>query len=160
MLIESHPSIHQKWVELYKNTHEYIYNVLFELEYSEEIFEQISDKFKSNDKFVTKTIIGKNSTVTKDRKSKLKKYDLSKYKTLGRISQRLIDEVKISVVITDKESFIMFPKIGNTIDTAQMFYSDNKDFHKFCLDYFEYLWNEAKDVDLDTLIRDGTVVEK
>ena len=49
-------------------------------------------------------------------------------------------DVKIVVVLNEKEACVMFPTIDGEADMSEMFYSNDTLFHEWCLDYFRYCW--------------------
>jgi predicted transcriptional regulator len=46
--------------------------------------------------------------------------------------------------MTEKEAFVMFPRIKGQVDIEEAFYSNNKDFHTWCQEYFEYCWCDTE----------------
>ena len=61
-----------------------------------------------------------------------------------------MDEIKVSLILTDKESILMFPRIEKSVvDTTTILYSNDKNFHKWSFDYFVELWNIAHSFQLN-----------
>ena len=61
----------------------------------------------------------------------------------------MMEIVKIGLVVTDKSAFVVFPKYGEGHpDTDMIIYGTNSEFRNWCLDYFNYCWNnEATELD-------------
>ena len=61
----------------------------------------------------------------------------------GIIQRRIKNDIKIAVLLNEKEGGIMFSTIKGKPDISKMFYGDSKLFHEWCLDYFRYSWHNA-----------------
>ncbi len=55
----------------------------------------------------------------------------------------MIDHVSVVILLNEKESCVKFPNINGEPDMSEMFYSDDREFHEWCLDYFEYCWKKS-----------------
>ena len=58
------------------------------------------------------------------------------------VEQRLIDKVRIFLVMSEKDSVIAFPNIENNFD-YKGFRSNDKKFLSWCRDLFQQLWNKS-----------------
>jgi hypothetical protein len=51
---------------------------------------------------------------------------------------------------------VMFPRIQRNnkveLDMNSMFYGDDPDFHEWCLDYYRYIWHNARSFDEKGLV--------
>jgi len=139
--LDCHPRILEKWMEMYENTDEYIYNTFHHAEYVKDIMDPLFERLEKGIK--TRTIFSKDTLENRTNRQREIAKKFSKFKTCGKIEQKFKDQIKISVIVTDKESLIMFPRIGGGVDTCEAFYSKEKDFHKWCFDYFNYCWEAA-----------------
>ncbi|HET7643743.1 MAG TPA: hypothetical protein VFK40_09565 [Nitrososphaeraceae archaeon] len=149
-IVRGYPLIHEKICEMYENCTEYIFNVLHEVYYSKDILDLLESKLKKDDRFVTKTIFSQYPIIPKGYKKIIKDYNFSHYKLNNQIQQKAINEVKVSLILTDKESILIFPRIEKlAADTTTILYSNDKNFHKWSFDYFIELWNIAHDFDLN-----------
>ncbi len=149
-IIRGYPLIHEKICDIYENCTEYIFNIIHEVDYSKDILDLLESKLKKNDKFVTNTIFSQSPVIPKKYKNIIQNYNFSNFKLNNQIHQKAIDEVKMSLILTDKESILMFPRIEKSIvDTTAILYSNDKNFHKWSFDYFIELWNIAYNFDLN-----------
>ena len=149
-IIRGYPLIHEKICNMYENCTEYIFNIIHEVHYSKDILDLLKLKLSRNNKFVTKTIFSQSPVIPKRYKIIIKNYNFSNFKLTNQIQQKSKDEVKVSLILTDKESILMFPRIEkSTADTTTILYSSDKNFHKWSFDYFIELWNIARDFDLN-----------
>ena len=136
-IIRGYPLIHEKICEMYENCTEYIFNIIHEVDYSKDILDLLESKLKKDDRFVTKTIFSQSPVIPKKYKILIKNYNFSNFKLNNQIQQKSIDEVKVSLILTDKESILMFPRIEkSTADTTTVLYSNDKNFRKWSFDYF------------------------
>jgi DNA-binding HxlR family transcriptional regulator len=139
--IEGRPNIYSKLVDMY-NDAEFVFNIVFELEGSKEISDILLNNFKSNPSFHTKTIVGSNKRLDPKRARKIIEFE--RFKDEGRLLQKEIAEnIHISLVVTNKNAFISFPKErkGHP-DTDIVLFGENGGFRIWCLDYFNYCWEQ------------------
>lgn len=126
----------EQWKEIYKNSSEYIYEVLSEvpLDLIEPRIKQIKKGIKYNYIFSESTII------PKGRKALLKKLGFDNLIKQGLVERKMAKNVHTLIVLNEKEACVMFPKNDGESDLTEMFYSDDSMFHEWCLDYFRFCW--------------------
>ncbi|MEX0764008.1 MAG: ArsR family transcriptional regulator [Nitrosopumilaceae archaeon] len=129
----------EQWKEIYKNSDEYICNILSEVHYSVDLIEPIVNKVKKGVKL--NSILSESAIIPKERKQILEKLGLKKLMETGSIERKMKKDVKVVVVLNEKEACVMFPTIDGEADMSEMFYSDDQLFHEWCLDYFRYCWD-------------------
>lgn len=141
-LISSHVKILDKWNEIHSNSSDYIFNLLVEVPYSNDLFSVIEDRL--NNKVKIKSIFSENANVSKERKFVLNKYQIKKYISDGRI-ERKMGSFSIVLLLNEKEALLMFPSLNGETDMSNGFYSNDDDFHKWCIDYFRQCWDNSYD---------------
>jgi hypothetical protein len=52
-------------------------------------------------------------------------------------------DIKVVVILNEKEACVMFPIKEEEADIKEMFYSDKPEFHEWCLDYFREYWGNS-----------------
>ena len=126
----------EQWKSIYKNSNEYIYEVLSEvpLDMIEPLVKQVKKGVKFN------YIFSKSVVVPKGRKELLKKLGFDTLVTRGLVERKMTENVQTVLVLNEKEACIMFPSNDGESDLSEMFYSDDLMFHEWCLDYFRYCW--------------------
>lgn len=126
----------EQWKSIYKNSNEYIYEVLSEvpLDLIEPLVKQVKKGVKFN------YIFSKSVVVPKGRKELLKKLGFDKLVAKGFVERKMAENVQTVLVLNEKEACIMFPSNDGESDLSEMFYSDDTMFHEWCLDYFRYCW--------------------
>jgi len=131
----------EQWKDIYKNSEEYIHNVLAEVPYTVDLIEPIVNKVKKGIKL--NSILSESAIIPKERKKTLDKVGLNKLMETGRIERKMKKDVKVVVVLNEKEACVMFPTIDGGADMSEMFYSNDPLFHEWCLDYFKYCWDTS-----------------
>ncbi|KFM19547.1 transcriptional regulator protein-like protein [Marine Group I thaumarchaeote SCGC AAA799-P11] len=126
----------ETWKSIYKNSNEYIYEILSEvpLDLIEPLVKQVKKGVKFN------YIFSESVVVPKGRKALLKKLGFDKLMEKGLIERKMEKDVKTVVVLNEKEACLMFPTLDGESDISEMLYSDDPMFHEWCLDYFRYCW--------------------
>jgi predicted transcriptional regulator len=138
-LIHGRPKTVRKLIDMYKQS-KFIYNILFEVEGTDDVLNVLINKLKGSPDFHTRTIFGENSILDPERDTVLKVFE--PFKRNGQVSQKMMEIVKIGLVVTDKSAFIAFPKYGEVHpDMDMIVYGTNSEFRNWCLDYFNYCWN-------------------
>jgi predicted transcriptional regulator len=135
--------------ELYRHSEEYIYGMIPQvpLDLMEVAVKTVTDrKIKFN------YILPKNAIIPRKGKHFLNEVNYQELLKSGSIERKMIDEVKVSVVLNEKKSLVMFPSIKGETDMNGAFSSgmdkdNNKLFHEWCLDYFRYSWLDSKPFD-------------
>ena len=131
----------EKWKEVHKNSKKYIYNILSEVPYDTDTVNAVEEKLKK--KIKIKTIFSEDAVIPDERKKIFEKKNFAKYVKEEILERKMIKKVSLSIVLNEKESCVIFPKMDGTPDMEQMFYSKNSDFHEWCLDLFNDTWNKA-----------------
>ncbi|MFB5610926.1 MAG: helix-turn-helix transcriptional regulator [Nitrosopumilaceae archaeon] len=127
------------WKSIYKNADEYIFTVLSETPL--ELIELVIKRVKKGARY--KHIISENAKIPKGRKKLLDKIGFYPLLEQGKIERRMMKDVKIMVILNEKEGVLMFPSKQGDADMREMFYSNDSAFHEWCLDYFRHCWNAS-----------------
>ncbi|MEO9277262.1 MAG: ArsR family transcriptional regulator [Nitrososphaera sp.] len=130
--------VQERWKDVYKNAEKYIYNILFEVPYTPDITELLVKRISSG--VMLRSIWSESAIIPKDRKQALEKF--KEQIQQGKIERKMQDDVKTIVILNEKEAGVMFPASGE-VDMSEAFFSDDKMFHEWCLDYFKDCWDSA-----------------
>jgi len=138
-LINGFTRVTEKWREIFENSKEYISGILVEepLEIVEPLIKKAKNGVKVNSIFSESTII------SKKRDEFLKKHDVQGLIKKGVIERKMRKDVKVVVVLNEKEACVSFPNKKGEPDIGMMFYGDDPLFHEWCLDYFRYWWYDS-----------------
>lgn len=140
-IINGYVKVSEKWKQIYQNAEKFIYNILVEASYSSELMKVIEDKL--NKKVVINSIFSDSAIVSSERKSSISKINVEKFIENDTLVRRMKKDVKIALIINEKEAGISFPTNENEIDLSKMVYSSDPDFHEWCIDYFKYEWTSS-----------------
>jgi predicted transcriptional regulator len=58
--------------------------------------------------------------------------------------RRLLPKVQIAITVTDKRAFFGLPLLDGKFDSGSRFVSEDPKFRKWCLDLFNYYWDQTK----------------
>ena len=131
----------EQWKDIYKNSNEYIHNILFEVPYDLDLLETLVKKVGKGVK--VKSIFSESAIIPKERKQIIEKLGFKKLIEQGLIERKMRQSVQVAVILNEKEACVTFPKFEGEIDMSEMFYSNDPVFHEWCLDYFKYCWDNS-----------------
>ena len=135
-LVSSYVDVFDYWKNIYKNSQEYIYNILYDVPYFDDFVNPIYEKLSKGVKM--KSIFYENAMVSDSRGEVLKKF--KKYIDSGDIERMMTKNVAAAVVLNEKQSCLIFPDIDGKLDAGYAFTSDDPSFHCWCFDYYNYSW--------------------
>ena len=140
-LIKGYVKVSETWKKIYSNAEEYIKNILVEVTYSSDIMEILYNKLKKN--VSAHSIFSDTAVIPEERKISLAKYNFKKYLEKDLLQRKMKKDIKVALILNEKESGISFSEIGKQVDISTMFCSSDPEFHEWCLDYFQYCWEGA-----------------
>jgi len=126
----------ERWKNIIENANEYIYGIL--LEEPLDLIEPIANKAKKGVKI--NSIFSESTIIPKGRKQLIDKFDFKTLTKNGLVERKMRKDVKIGVFLSEIEACVMFPSLDGEADIGEMFYSQDKAFHEWCLDYFRFCW--------------------
>jgi predicted transcriptional regulator len=126
----------EQWKLVYKNANEYIYEIFTEVPL--DLIEPLLERVKRG--IVLNYIFSDVVIVPKGRKELLGKLGMKDLIEKGLVERKMKENVKIVVVLNEKEACVLFPTLDGDADMREMFYSKDEMFHEWCLDYFRYCW--------------------
>jgi len=126
----------EKWKSIYKNSNDFIYEVLSEVPL--DLIEPLVKKIRKGIHFMY--VFSESAVVPKGRKDLLKKLEFNKLIEKGLVERKMKKQVQTIVVLNEKEACVLFPGSDGESDLSEMFYSNDPMFHEWCIDYFRYCW--------------------
>lgn len=60
------------------------------------------------------------------------------------VQRRMIDKAQVGLIINENQSMVSFSTVKGKIDMNSAFCSSDSAFHDWCLDYFNYKWENSK----------------
>lgn len=141
-LLSSYVQILDKWKQIHTNSKEYVFNLLVEVPYSDDLFSIIEDRLNNGVKI--KSVFSEMANLSAERKSTLEKYRIKNHISEGKIERRM-GNISTILLLNEKEALLMFPLMTGDVDMSKGFYSADGDFHQWCIEYFTYCWNNSYD---------------
>lgn len=138
--IKGFSKVMEQWKSIYKNSNEYIYEILSEVPL--DLIEPLVKRVKKGVKF--HYIFSESAVIPQGRKSLLKKLGFDKLIEKGLVERKMKNTVQTVLVLSEKEGCVLFPSINGESDLGEMFYSDDPMFHEWCLDYFRFSWYDSE----------------
>ena len=148
VLISGLVSVEERLKDIYDNSQEYAYAMLPEVPL--DLIECIVGRLKKagNRGFRFSYLLPTHAIVPKRRRELLDALRFDELVKNGTVERRMVNSLLIGVALNDKQACVMFPRIQRNnkieIDMNSMLYSDNPDFHEWCLDYYRYSWHNAR----------------
>jgi predicted transcriptional regulator len=135
--------------EMYRHSNEYIYGMIPQVPLD---LIEVAAKIVMERKIKFNYILPKNAVIPKKGKDFLNEINYPELLKSGLVERKMIDDVKVSVVLNEKKALLMFPSIKGETDMNGAFSNSidresNKLFHEWCLDYFRYSWLDSKPFD-------------
>ncbi|MDQ3902178.1 MAG: transcriptional regulator [Thermoproteota archaeon] len=148
--------IDEKLKEIYERSEEYVYAMIPEVPI--DLIESIVARLKKGGKksFRFSYILPAHAAVPKRRKQILEPLAFSELLKKGTVERKMVNSLLIGVVLNDKQACVTFPRIDRNnkieIDMNSMLYGSNPDYHEWCLDYYRYVWYNARSFDEKALM--------
>jgi predicted transcriptional regulator len=135
--------------ELYRHSQEYIYGMIPQVPLD---LMEVAARTVMERKIKFNYILPKNAAIPKKGKDFLNEINYQELLKKGLVERKMIDQVKVSVVLNEKKALVMFPSVKGETDMNGAFSNsfdreNNKLFHEWCLDYFRYSWLDSKPFD-------------
>ena len=156
-LISGLVSIDEGLKDIYNRSQEYVYAMIPEVPI--DLIESIVARLRKveNKDFRFSYILPTHAIVPKRRREMLETLGFNELLKKGIVERKMVNSLLIGVVLNDEQACVMFPRIQRNdkieIDMHSMFYGDDDpDFHEWCLDYFRYIWHNARSFDEKGLV--------
>jgi len=132
----------EKWKEVHNNAEKYIYNILTEIPYSEDIIGVITSKLKKG--VPVHSIIYEEAVIPNERKKIFMQKNFQEYINSNLLNRKMKKDISVVTLLNEKEACLIFPKSDGKSDMSEMFYSDDPLFHEWCYDYFKDSWDNSR----------------
>lgn len=129
-------AILERWKDIYREAEEYIYEIVPQVPI--DLIEPAVSRVKQGVKY--SYVLPKDVIIPKGRKDLLKKLSHNELLNKGAIERRMVESVKVAVILNEKQAAVLFPTQKGETDMNMIFYSIDRVFHEWCLDYFRYRW--------------------
>jgi predicted transcriptional regulator len=155
-LISGLVSVDETLNDIYNSSHEYVYAMIPEVPI--DLIESIVARLKKveNKNFRFSYILPTHAMVPKRRKQPLEALGFYELLKKGTVERKMVNSLLVGVVLNDEQASVMFPRIHRNsrieTDMNSMFYGNDPDFHEWCLDYYRYIWHNARSFDEKGLV--------
>ncbi len=155
-LVSGLVTVDERLNDIYNRSQEYVYAMIPEVPI--DLIESIVARLKKieNKNFRFSYILPAHATVPKRRKQLLEALGFEELLKKGTVERKMVNSLLIGVVLNDEQGCVMFPRIHRNnkieIDMNSMFYGEDPDFHEWCLDYYRYIWHNARSFDEKGLV--------
>lgn len=147
-LVRGIVAILELWKEIYRESERYILEIIPQvpLDLIEPILVSVRDRATRLFYIFPDDVI-----IPKGRSELLRRLRFDEVYKTGRIGRRMVDKVQVAVVLNEKKASVLFPSQKGETDMNMMFYSEDKSFHDWCLDYFWFRWYSSNNFDENKL---------
>ncbi len=130
-------AILERWKDIYREANQYIYEIVPQvpIDLIEPAVTRVKEKGVKYSYVFPQDVI-----IPKGRKDLLKKLGHGELLNKNSIERRMVDTVKVAVILNEKHAAVLFPTQKGETDMNMMFFSSDAVFHEWCLDYFRYRW--------------------
>ncbi|HZA63072.1 MAG TPA: hypothetical protein VE573_09395 [Nitrososphaeraceae archaeon] len=158
-LISGLVSIDETLNDIYNKSQEYVYAIIPEVPI--DLIQSIVARLKrvenrENKHFRFSYILHTHASVPKRRKQLLDSLGFEELLKKGIVERKMVNSLLIGVALNDKQACVMLPRIQRNnkieIDMNSIFYGDDPDLHEWCLDYYRYIWHNARSFDEKGLV--------
>lgn len=129
-------AILERWKDIYREAEEYIYEIVPQVPI--DLIEPAVSRVKQGVKY--SYVLPKDVIIPKGRKDLLKKLGHNELLNKAAIERHMVESVKVAVILNEKQAAVLFPTQKGETDMNMIFYSIDRVFHEWCLDYFRYRW--------------------
>jgi predicted transcriptional regulator len=149
-------SVDEKLNEIYNGSQQFVFAMIPEVPI--DLIESIVARLKKieNKEFRFSYILPTNAKVPKRRRYLLEELGFDELLRKGTVERKMVNSLLTGLVLNDDQACVMFPRIHKNnkieIDMNSMFYGDDPDFQEWCLEYYRYVWHNARSFDEKGLI--------
>jgi predicted transcriptional regulator len=146
-LIQGNFAIVDKWLSLAEEAKEYLRIMTSQI--PPEFFKlKVSRAKKGTAIFL---IHGENTIAPKGFKKELTSSGLRSLISEGIYKRKMVKKIQTMMVMNEKKGILFFPDSKGEPDMYYAFISDDPEFHEWCFDYFDYIWNKAGTYDVSKI---------
>ena len=140
-LVKGIVAILERWKDVYKQAEEYFYEAVPQVPM--DLIEPALSRVKTSG-IRYSYVLPRNVIIPKGRRELLKKLGHSELLNKGAIERKMVEKVQVAVILNEKNAAVLFPTQKGETDMNMLFFSEDRIFHEWCLDYFRYRWYGAE----------------
>ena len=146
-LIHGNFVIVEKWLSLAEEAKEYLRIITSQI--PPEFFKLKVSKAKKGIQIFL--IHGENTIAPKGFKKELTSSGLRRLISEGTYKRKMVEKIQTMMVMNEKTGILFFPDLKGEPDMYSAFISDDPEFHEWCVDYFDHIWNKAGTYDVSKI---------
>ena len=146
-LIHGNFAIVDKWLSLAEDAKEYLRIITSQI--PPEFFKLKVSKAKKGIQIFL--IHGENTIAPKGFKKELTSSVVRNLISEGIYKRKMVKKIQTMMVMNEKRGILFFPDSKGESDMYYAFISDDPEFHEWCFDYFDYIWNNAGTYDVSKI---------
>lgn len=146
-LVQGNFAIVDRWISLANESEKYLKVMTSQI--PPEFFKSKVSKAKNGINVFL--IHGENTIAPKDFKKELSSPELRSLISSGIYKRKMIKKIQTMVLLNEKRCIVFFPNLKGEPDMYYAFISDDSEFHDWCMDYFEHIWNGASTYDVSKI---------
>ena len=127
------------WKKIVTESDKFLFCILFQPPFL--LSDVMSEKLSRG--IELKLLFGKNSDIP-DCNDLVENLDLNKIRTQEKIKRRIVENVGVNIIMSEKECSLMFPQNGVS-DMHKSFVSEDPAFLQWCQEFFCHKWNNGSD---------------
>jgi predicted transcriptional regulator len=70
----------------------------------------------------------------------------------GVVQRRMLKTIRTGIIMNEKQALVMFSTAKGEVDMGCCFCSNTEQFHEWCADYFEHIWQKSRPYDTKKLV--------
>ncbi len=146
-LIQGNFAIVDKWMSIAEEAKEYLRVMTSQI--PPEFFKlKVSRAKKGTEIFL---IHGENTIAPKDFKKEITSSEVRSLVSNGIYKRKMVKKIQTIMVLNEKRGTLFFPNLKGEPDMYYAFISDDPEFHEWCFDYFDYIWDKAGSYDVSKI---------
>lgn len=132
-----------KWMSIYNNATKEIFLISSDIinsNFPKLIIDKVADGIEFN-YILDKSVVDTDSTDEPQERKIFKGFLLD-----GVLKRRLLEKIQITLILSEKEGFVMFPTTDGNTDMREGFYGNDPEFLDWCKDYYKWCWENSKKI--------------
>jgi len=146
-LIHGNFAIVDKWISIAEEASEYLRIMTSQI--PPEFFKKNVASAKKGIQVLK--IHGKNTIAPKGFKKELTSANVRSLISKGIYKRKMVEKIQTMMVLNEKRGTLFFPDSKGEPDMYYAFISDDPEFHEWCVDYFDYIWDKAGDYEVSKI---------
>ena len=132
-----------KWMSIYNNASQEIFLIapdIINSNFPKLIIDKVADGIEFN-YILDKSVIDTDQLNQPQEQKIFKGFLLD-----GVLKRRILEKIQITLILSEKEGFVMFPTNDGNTDMREGFCGNDPEFLEWCKDYYRWCWSNSKKI--------------